>query len=173
VSLQVTTIDVLDAGGLADVVATYADALRLHRESLNRLNVYPVPDGDTGTNMTLTVDSAVAEIERIRISGAERGAHADMSATCKAISHGSLMGARGNSGVILCQILRGMSATFAALPEVGPAELAKGFTEAAAAARAGVMRPVEGTILTVMSAAADGAAAALAAGGDLVTATSA
>jgi hypothetical protein len=170
--LQVT-IDVLDAGDLADVVGTFAEALRLHRESLNRLNVYPVPDGDTGTNMTLTVDSAVAEIERIRTSDAARGARADMPATCKAISHGSLMGARGNSGVILCQILRGMSTTFAALADVGPAQLAKGLTEAAAAARAGVMRPVEGTILTVMSASAEGAAGSVEAGGDLVTAANA
>jgi uncharacterized protein len=167
------TRDILDAGGLADVVATFAEALMLHRESLNRLNVYPVPDGDTGTNMTLTVESAVAEIERVRISEAERGARVDMPAICRAISHGSLMGARGNSGVILCQILRGLSATFAALPELGPAQLAKGLTEGAAAARAGVMRPVEGTILTVMSAAAEAAATSVAAGHDLVAAASA
>ena len=72
-----------------------------HREAINRLNVYPVPDGDTGTNMALTL------ARWARSSTAPAGA--DLAATCKAISHGSLMGARGNSGVILSQILRGLA----------------------------------------------------------------
>ena len=77
---------------------------RAHQEELNRLNVYPVPDGDTGTNMALTLESVVERARRRRPS--------DMAAVCKAISHGSLMGARGNSGVILSQILRGLADVF-------------------------------------------------------------
>src|SRR4030081_2545759 len=84
---------------LRSVVHTYRDALRAHQQVINRLNVYPVPDGDTGTNMALTLESVCQELE-----GADDG----MASTCKAISHGSLMGARGNSGVILSQVLRGM-----------------------------------------------------------------
>ena len=84
-----------------------------------------------------------------------------MAATCKAIAHGSLMGARGNSGVILCQILRGLATIFAGSESVGPKELANGLEEANKVARAAVMRPVEGTILTVARAAAEAAAAAL------------
>jgi len=141
-------------------MASYERALGIHREVLNRLNVYPVPDGDTGTNMHLTLESVGAALAALE------GA-ADMRSTCKAISHGSLMGARGNSGVILCQILRGLANIFAGAEDaprqsVGPIELAAGLAEANVAARAGVMKPVEGTILTVAAAAADGAASALA-----------
>ena len=82
------------------MIEGYSAALAAHRAAINRLNVYPVPDGDTGTNMALTLESVVAELA---------GAGPDMAATCKAISHGSLMGARGNSGVILSQILRGVT----------------------------------------------------------------
>src|SRR4051812_100387 len=96
------TLDRLGAGDLKAVIAGYRDALRSHQESINRLNVYPVPDGDTGTNMSLTVESVVAELD-----GAD-----DLATVCKAISHGSLMGARGNSGVILSQILRGLAQSF-------------------------------------------------------------
>src|SRR5687767_7016118 len=93
----------LDAPQLKAVVYAYRDALRDHQEALNRLNVYPVPDGDTGTNMALTLESVVAELE---------AAAEDLASVCKAISHGSLMGARGNSGVILSQILRGIASAF-------------------------------------------------------------
>src|ERR1700738_5437411 len=87
---------------LKAVVVGYRDALRLHQETINRLNVYPVPDGDTGTNMALTLESVVGELDS-----------ADgMGEICRAVSHGSLMGARGNSGVILSQILRGLADTF-------------------------------------------------------------
>ncbi len=84
---------------LRQAVVTYRDLLRTHQERINRLNVYPVPDGDTGTNMALTLESVVAELD-----GAS-----DMAAVGKAMSHGSLMGARGNSGVILSQVLRGLA----------------------------------------------------------------
>src|SRR5579863_4992308 len=95
----------LTATDLADVVTAYRDALRSHQEVINRLNVYPVPDGDTGTNMALTVESVVQEI-------AGRDGK-DMTTTAEAISYGALMGARGNSGVILAQILRGLASAAA------------------------------------------------------------
>ncbi|HET9442283.1 MAG TPA: DAK2 domain-containing protein [Acidimicrobiales bacterium] len=140
----------LDAEQLRAVVQRYRDALRLHQEALNRLNVYPVPDGDTGTNMALTVESVVAEI----------GAAVAMPEVCRAISHGSLMGARGNSGVILSQILRGMATVFEPLDGGKGPDLARALSSAAAAAYTAVMRPVEGTILTVARAAGEAAEAA-------------
>ncbi|HXY43634.1 MAG TPA: DAK2 domain-containing protein [Acidimicrobiales bacterium] len=148
----------LGADDLAAVMASFQRGLGRHRDVINRLNVYPVPDGDTGTNMYLTLESVTKELAGL----AARGEAHDLGAVCKAISHGSLMGARGNSGVILCQILRGLAKTFAHHLEtdgtgVGPAELVAGLAEANVAARAGVMKPVEGTILTV---AAEAAAAA-------------
>ncbi len=83
------TLEALTADDLRAVIQGYAEALAAHRDTINRLNVYPVPDGDTGTNMALTLESVVEELA---------GAGADMAATCKAISHGSLMGAkRGNA----------------------------------------------------------------------------
>jgi hypothetical protein len=141
-----------DGTVLSRVVGVYRDVLRTHQEELNRLNVYPVPDGDTGTNMALTVESVVEEL----------GDAVALDAVCTAIAHGSLMGARGNSGVILSQILRGLCDTFRRAGAVGPAEVAAGLDTAADAAYAAVMHPVEGTILTVVRASADAAAAALA-----------
>ena len=91
----------LGAQEIKRVVATFRDLLVAHKEMINALNVYPVPDGDTGTNMSLTLESVCAELE-----GTD-----DLDAVCKAISHGSLMGARGNSGVIMSQILRGLADT--------------------------------------------------------------
>ena len=120
-----------------------------HRESINRLNVYPVPDGDTGTNMSLTVTSVSEEL-----AGVDRG---DLTAICEAISHGSLMGARGNSGVILSQVLRGLAAAFAASKAVDSEAVRAGLADASAAADTAVMKPVEGTILTVVREAAAGA----------------
>src|SRR5688500_16862647 len=87
--LVMAVLERLGAAELRSVVRGYRDALRAHQEAINRLNVYPVPDGDTGTNMALTLESVCQELE---------GAEAGMASTCKAISHGSLMGARGNSG---------------------------------------------------------------------------
>src|ERR1700676_4485112 len=140
---------------LKAVVVGYRDALRIHQDSINRLNVYPVPDGDTGTNMALTLESVVGEL-----NGAS-----EMAEVCKAISHGSLMGARGNSGVILSQILRGVASRFEATPDgADGGDVAAALVTAADAAYGAVMRPVEGTILTVPRAAADGAQA----GTDLV-----
>src|ERR1700681_2229166 len=99
-------LDALGAPELSRVITTFRDGLRSHQELINRLNVYPVPDGDTGTNMALTLESVVRELEDLQ--------QPDMAAVCKAISHGSLMGARGNSGVILSQVLRGLADAFRA-----------------------------------------------------------
>ena len=85
----------------------FYEGLELHRSVVNRLNVYPVPDGDTGTNMALTLESVVKALDGLDLETADGGA---MGAACRAIASGSLMGARGNSGVILCQILRGTRA---------------------------------------------------------------
>ncbi|MDQ1439077.1 MAG: fatty acid kinase [Acidimicrobiaceae bacterium] len=142
-----TLLERLDAADLRATVAAYRDLLRSHQESVNRLNVYPVPDGDTGTNMALTLESVMAALD-----GAE-----DMVSTCKAISHGSLMGARGNSGVILSQVLRGIADGCKGVDAAGPKELAEALDGASAAAYQAVMRPVEGTILTVVKASAAGA----------------
>ncbi|HZQ59242.1 MAG TPA: DAK2 domain-containing protein [Acidimicrobiales bacterium] len=140
---------------LKAVVVGYRDALREHQESINRLNVYPVPDGDTGTNMALTLESVVGEL-----NGAS-----EMAAVCRAISHGSLMGARGNSGVILSQILRGVAKQFESVPEGADGQaMAEALANASEAAYQAVMRPVEGTMLTVARAAAEAASA----GGELV-----
>ncbi len=143
----------LGADDLRAVMGGYRDALRLHQTDINRLNVYPVPDGDTGTNMALTLEAVVSELDGV-------GPGAGLSEVCKAIGHGSLMGARGNSGVILSQLLRGMSERMATCGEagVGPDLLVDAITHASDLARRAVVRPVEGTILTVASAAATGAA---------------
>ena len=148
-----TSSATLGADDLRAVMGGYRDALRLHQADINRLNVYPVPDGDTGTNMALTLEAVVSELE-----GVEAGA--GLPEVCQAIGHGSLMGARGNSGVILSQLLRGMSERMAASGEagVGPDVLVEAMDHASVLARRAVVRPVEGTILTVASAAATGAA---------------
>ncbi len=154
-----TSSATLGADDLRAVMGGYRDALRLHQADINRLNVYPVPDGDTGTNMALTLEAVVSELE-----GVETGA--GLPEVCKAIGHGSLMGARGNSGVILSQLLRGMSERMAESGSagVGPDVLVDAISHASVLARRAVVRPVEGTILTVASAAATGAAL----GSDLV-----
>ncbi len=148
------TLERLGADDLASVVVAYRDALRAHQDTINRLNVYPVPDGDTGTNMALTLESVVAELPD--------PAGTDLAAVCAAVSHGSLMGARGNSGVILSQILRGVAEAFRDGGGDG-ATVADALARAAAGAYQAVMRPVEGTILSVVKAAAAAAGACRAA----------
>jgi DAK2 domain fusion protein YloV len=115
--------------------------LTANQEEVNRLNVFPVPDGDTGTNMLLTLQSAV---EDIRESEAR-----EVSKIAALAAHGSLMGARGNSGVILSQIFRGFAKHVQGKADLGPGELADGLAEAANAAYRAVIKPTEGTILTV------------------------
>jgi len=154
-------LDALGAAELCDVITEFRDGLRSHRELINRLNVYPVPDGDTGTNMALTLESVTNELEELDSP--------DLDATCRAISHGSLMGARGNSGVILSQLLRGLSEGLnCSTSRPGPVELSEALTIADKLAREAVMRPVEGTILTVARGAAEGARSAAEAGRTLV-----
>jgi len=147
----VTVLQKLAPGDLRRIVSTYRDTLRAHQDELNALNVYPVPDGDTGTNMALTLESVVTELD----AGVDPGEPPAMKAVCEAIRHGSLMGARGNSGVILSQILRGLADTFSPLDDVSGADVAAGLRRAADAAYQAVLRPVEGTILTVVRAAAE------------------
>jgi DAK2 domain fusion protein YloV len=147
----------LAAPDVRAAMVAFRDLLRDHQEALNRLNVYPVPDGDTGTNMALTMEAVAAEL-----AGLEDGAA--MAAVCRAVAHGSLMGARGNSGVILSQLLRGMAEPLSEAEEAGPHEVAEALRVAAALAEKAVVRPVEGTILTVARAAGDGAGGAVGSG---------
>jgi uncharacterized protein len=147
---HMSVLTALDGAALARVVGTFRDALRAHQEELNRLNVYPVPDGDTGTNMALTLESVCTEL----------GDATRMDDVCTAVAHGSLMGARGNSGVILSQVLRGLADTFGSLDQIGADDLVTGLRRASDAAYQAVMRPVEGTILTVVREAAETAEAA-------------
>ena len=155
---NLTAPERLTAVDLACVVRTYRDALVTHRAALNRLNVYPVPDGDTGTNMALTLEAVQKEIDAL-------GGPLDMESLALCLSHGSLMGARGNSGVILSQILRGLAGAFGSVETIGPVDVAEAFSRASDSAYAAVSNPVEGTILTVARAAARAAGpAALEAG---------
>jgi DAK2 domain fusion protein YloV len=150
----VSTRDSLGATDLRAVVKAYNDALAAHREPINRLNVYPVPDGDTGTNMSLTLGSVLEDLE---------GVGDDLVAVCKAVSHGSLMGARGNSGVILSQVLRGFVGVVAESGGLDGPGVARALRAASDAAYQAVMRPVEGTILTVVRESAEAAEEAVAA----------
>ncbi len=131
----------LEIDDIERVIGAFRDGLVSHTEAINALNVYPVPDGDTGTNMSLTLTSVVEELEQ---------AEPDAASKWKAISHGSLMGARGNSGVILSQILRALSESLSDVGPIGAAELATALDEAAISAYGAVPKPVEGTILTVI-----------------------
>jgi DAK2 domain fusion protein YloV len=156
-----TTLEHLGADDLRAVIAGFRDALQAHKDGINRLNVYPVPDGDTGSNMALTLSSVAAELD---------GVDADLAATCKAIGHGALMGARGNSGVILSQILRGLTQTLATAADgaIDGALVANGLAVATTGAYEAVGNPVEGTILTVIREASEGATAAADQGASLV-----
>ena len=126
--------------------------LAAHQEEINRLNVFPVPDGDTGTNMLLTLQSAVEDIKESQAS--------EVSKIARIAAHGSLMGARGNSGVILSQIFRGFGNAVQQKTELEPADLAEAFEEAANAAYRAVIKPTEGTILSVAREAGRSAVAA-------------
>jgi hypothetical protein len=143
---------------LREVLTSFRDLVRAHQAAINRLNVYPVPDGDTGTNMARTLDAVVAELD---------AAPDELRAVCDAIAHGSLMGARGNSGVILSQILRGLASTLRERAELDGAAFADALTAAAQAAYQAVLKPVEGTILTVVRESADAAQVAAAGGAEL------
>ena len=154
-------MEVLGAEALRKTIITFRDAVKAHQEGINRLNVYPVPDGDTGTNMGRTLDAVVAELD---------GAASDMGSTCAAISHGSLMGARGNSGVILSQVLRGLSAKMRESESADAAAFAAALKAASESAYTAVLKPIEGTILTVVRETAD-AAVTVASGGASLAST--
>ena len=147
-----------DADRLRRTVVAFRDAVREHAPRINRLNVYPVPDGDTGTNMARTLDAVVAELDQ---------AGPDIEPTCQAISHGSLMGARGNSGVILSQILRGLAGRLSSTASSTASEVAEALSEASAAAYKAVLKPIEGTILTVVREASEAAKSSAASGAGL------
>lgn len=141
----------LDAAAVRTWCARALDALGREREEIDAINVYPVADGDTGTNLYLTAEAAHQAVEAVFAASAP-----DTAETVRAMAHGALLGARGNSGTILAQLLRGMAAV---LVEGRDGDhLARALAEAAAAARQAVAHPVEGTVLTVASAAAGGCA---------------
>jgi DAK2 domain fusion protein YloV len=132
----------------------FADACALlhrHIDALNAINVFPVPDGDTGTNMHLTLRAGIDELERAPSD--------DAASVMRALAHGALMGARGNSGVILSQVLRGFETALGGRHEADAASLIHGFTAARAAAYEALSEPKEGTILTVIREAAEAVAA--------------
>jgi DAK2 domain fusion protein YloV len=157
----VPTLERINTESLRDLVATFRDAVKAHAGALNRLNVYPVPDGDTGTNMARTLEAVVVEME------ASEGN--DLASTCDAISHGSLMGARGNSGVILSQIMRGIASTLKTATEgADGTRFAEALHAASAGAYQAVLKPIEGTILTVVRESADAAMAAAEGGASLL-----
>ena len=137
----------LDAAVLGDVLASMLGLVRAHEDELNRLNVFPVRDHDTGTNMAATLEGVVKAVE------ATRGR--PMSELAAAVIDAALLEARGNSGTILAEALRGLFETWAPLEVVGPADLVEGFRAAAERARESVLEPVEGTILTVARATAE------------------
>lgn len=150
-------LDRLEPSDLAEVLRTYHRGLLTHREAINRLNVYPVPDEDTGTNLTLTMESVVAHL----------GDAGDLEGVCEGMARGSLMGARGASGVILSQLLRTLAGRLRSAGVVDARSLAGGLVAAADDAAGAVLTPVEGTILTVAREGAAAAARAGAGGGDL------
>ena len=157
---SVSAMELFGADEVRQTVVTFRDAMKAHAPGINRMNVYPVPDGDTGTNMARTLDAVVAELE---------GADHAMAPTCQAISHGSLMGARGNSGVILSQILRGLVSTISESTDgkVNASRMAEALKRASVAAYEAVLKPIEGTILTVVRESADAAAVAVSNGATL------
>jgi DAK2 domain fusion protein YloV len=133
--------------------------LEQHRAAVNALNVFPVPDGDTGTNMTLTLRAAT--------KGIADSTETSAASVAETLARGALMGARGNSGVILSQILRGFSQGLAGKETFLASDFATALNEAARMAYTAVIKPVEGTILTVIREAAEGAQASAATGADL------
>ncbi len=143
----------LDATTLRRSMDLFAEALRQHREEIDSLNVFPVPDGDTGTNMLLTQEAVVSEL-------ASLDGRTDLRTLGEAISRASLMGARGNSGVILSQVLRGLSERLPDDGLVGAKELAGAIDHASREADRAVASPQEGTILSVLRDAAEAAAGA-------------
>jgi uncharacterized protein len=141
--MEITTVD---GKAFADFLVSGTYFLRKYRSVVNDLNVFPVPDGDTGTNMLLTIRSAMIEARKVR--------NEPLSAVSARAAEGSLMGARGNSGVIISQMLRGFAHAVRHRERIATIDLASGMQEAVDAARRALVKPVEGTMLSVASAAA-------------------
>jgi DAK2 domain fusion protein YloV len=139
----VTASPAPDHPSATDLIAAAASALKGRREEVNRLNVFPVPDGDTGTNMSLTMEAVLSEVGKL-------GPSPSAAAIAHAVTHGSLMGARGNSGVILSQMLRGLCEPFVDIDHIDAATVVSCLERAVIVAFQAVRRPVEGTMLTVL-----------------------
>ncbi len=133
--------DRISGGAFKDMVAFGAACIAQQKQAINDLNVFPVPDGDTGTNMSLTIQTAVTELRRVQPATVDEAA--------KVTASGLLRGARGNSGVILSLLFRGMSKVFKGLNEADGAQLAAAMQEGVSTAYGAVMKPAEGTVLTV------------------------
>ena len=144
--MEITTVD---GKAFADFLVTGTYFLRKYRTVVNDLNVFPVPDGDTGTNMLYTIRSAMIEARKVRDK--------PLSEVSARAAEGSLMGARGNSGVIISQMLRGFAHSVRHRERIATIDLASGMQEAVDAARRALVKPVEGTILSVAGAAAGAA----------------
>ena len=140
-------MNTIDAKTLQRAFLSGAQGLEAKKEWINELNVFPVPDGDTGTNMTLTIMAAAREVAALE--------NPTMETLAKAISSGSLRGARGNSGVILSQLFRGFTKEIKTVDVITTTTLANAFVRATETAYKAVMKPKEGTILTVAKGMAD------------------
>ncbi|MFD9503905.1 DAK2 domain-containing protein [Streptomyces sp. NPDC060035] len=149
--------DDLDAVAVRTWCSLALEALGREREAIDAINVYPVADGDTGTNLYLTVESAAAAVEAVFAAHETGSTVPAVGDAVRAMAHGALIGARGNSGTILAQLLRGMAGVLAEASDAD--HLRTALAEAAAAARRAVAHPVEGTVLTVATAAAEAAGA--------------
>ncbi|HWR21941.1 MAG TPA: DAK2 domain-containing protein, partial [Feifaniaceae bacterium] len=146
---------------LKEMLVTGAALLEKNRALIDSLNVFPVPDGDTGTNMTMTMQSAIKEIRSADCS--------TVTCVADALSLGALKGARGNSGVILSQLFRGFARSLKGAKEMDAAQFAEALAIGSEAAYKAVMKPKEGTILTVARMIADAARAAAASGTDALS----
>lgn len=132
----------IDGALLKEMISVAASVLEANKQKLNDLNVFPVPDGDTGTNMSLTMQSVYKEVSATPQD--------DLASVARAMSRGALKGARGNSGVILSQILRGFARQFETVEKASAADFAVALRLATETAYKAVMKPKEGTILTVI-----------------------
>ena len=147
-------LETLDAAAVRRWCGGGLAALRAHQHEIDELNVYPVPDGDTGTNLVLTLTAAQQALDEPE---PQESPGSPLDRAMRLMARGALLGARGNSGVIVSQILRGMADAFAGVVAVRGGELARALRTATEAAYGAVARPVEGTVLSVVAAAADGA----------------
>lgn len=149
----------LDGAAFLRVLAAGAQYLERHKEQVNVLNVFPVPDGDTGTNMTLTLGAIRKELDG--------DVPESVGEVAQRVARGVLLSARGNSGVILSQFLRGMALGLSGVKTAGPEDMARALAKATETAYRAVIKPVEGTMLTVSKGASEHAAKAVEAGADL------